>query len=98
MRKSSGEAVKKYKGVSIFLAATIALAAFIVHDGKLDKAKEARDAQTAAKILLIQSTEFVDTAGQDAVISAETIETQQLSTFETQFKLLPIKRQQISGL
>jgi hypothetical protein len=49
-------------------------------------------------MLLIQSTEFVDTAGQNAVISAETIEAQQLSTFETQFKLLPIKRQQISGL
>jgi hypothetical protein len=94
----SRKLVRKYEGVLVFLGATVALAAFIVHDGFLDRAKETRDTQTAAKMLLVQSTEFVDTAGQGAVISAETIDAQHLPTLETQFKLLPIKRQQISGI
>jgi hypothetical protein len=88
---------KSRETILIFTAAAIVFAGFVVRDGKLERAKEARSAQSAAKTILNQVTESIDAQGQGPVISAEAIYAQNLSTLETQFKLLPIKRQQLAS-
>jgi hypothetical protein len=80
-----------------FTAAAIVFAGFVVKDGKLERAKEARSAQSSAKMILNQVSESLTAAGQGPVIAAEVIYAQNLPTLETQFRLLPIKREQLAS-
>jgi hypothetical protein len=89
---------KNRETILIFTAAAIVFAGFVVRDGKLEKAKEARSAQSAAKMILNQVSESITAQGQGAVISAEAIYAQHLSSLETQFKLLPMKRHQLAEM
>jgi hypothetical protein len=89
---------EKRKGMLTIVGAGIVLLGFVFRDGALEKAKEARSTQTSAKSVLVEASELVNMNGQNSVLSAEIIESQNLPVFETQFRLLPVKRQQLAEL
>jgi hypothetical protein len=71
---------EKRKSILLIIGAGVVLLGFVVRDGALEKAKEARSTQTGAKSVLVEASELVNLNGQISVFSAGIIESENLST------------------